>query len=243
MTVASEKALVCGTCSVKFTATNITNGIINNAIMSLCITTYIPPPHTASCSTEKPLCNHVEDAERGLAEVPGPFGPLHTPPHPALICVPTLRWPPPPPSREAAGRKELLCPSPQQDIQKSAAWTIALSFLFPKRDQPWGPSERAVITSSFVGNGINMAHGRALGQQWGLAGLSLVVMGWKNCSRLPSPSLLPGSRHWGGGRRRDQKMELAPSQSMEGWPAPLAPPSLAKQGSPGPETPEIALWE
>ena len=56
------------------------------------------------------------------------------------------------------------------------AWTIALSFLFPKRDQPRRPFEGAAITSSFVGNGISMAHSGASGRQWGLAAPMVMVM-------------------------------------------------------------------
>lgn len=90
---------------------------------------------------------------------------------------PTFGLPPPLPSPAAATPNNAWVPSSQQELQKSVARTIALSFLFPKRDQPWKPFERAVITSSFVGNGISVAHGGASGRQWGLAGASRLLDG------------------------------------------------------------------
>ena len=163
------------------------------------------------------------------------------------------------PSQQSSCRPKNFCvPSSQRELQKSVARTIALSFLLPKRDQPWKPSERAVITSSFVGNGISMAHGRAW--RWGLAARMVMVMAGKNCSGMLSPSTWPGSEHWrewvGGelgeavGRVcsvasdgcKERKMELAPSRCTEAW-LPLPALDSAHQRSLGPETPEIALSE
>ena len=180
-----------------------------------------------------------------------------------LLCCPTLRLSPPLPSRAAAGQKTSVSPSSQRELQKSVARTIALSFLFPKRDQLWKPSERAVITSSFVGNGISMAHGRAWRRGLAARMVMVMVMAGKNCSGMLSLSTWPGSEHcgvggrggegrWGGavGRERsmasdgckERKMELAPSRSTEAW-LPLPALDSAHQRSLGPEMPEISLRE
>lgn len=154
---------------------------------------------------------------------------------------PSHRLPPPPERRPAPNNFSV--PSSQRELQQSVAWTIALSFLFPKRDQLWRPFERAVITSSFVGNGISMAHGRALDSSAGLAGTAHDGDSGKNGSRLPSPSMLPSSTHQGkkGGWMQRPENGINPNPMRRGLAASPSPDSSTNQGSLNPETQETAL--
>lgn len=102
---------------------------------------------------------------------PGPLAHLTAPCHQAWLVLPHSACLRPFPAEGLRAPRNCCVPSPQRGLQKSVARTIALSFLFPKTDQPWRPFERAVITSSFVSNGISLTHGGA----WGRGG------NWQGC--------------------------------------------------------------
>lgn len=86
---------------------------------------------------------------------------------PQPTAAPTVRLPAPSQLRGCGPQITSVSPHPSRSLRSQWLGQLHFSLLFPKRDQPRRPFERAVITSSFVGNGISMAHGRA-SVQWGL---------------------------------------------------------------------------
>lgn len=159
----------------------------------------------------------------GLAKAAwAPSTPRRTPP-PAPACAPTLGLLRPFPAERLRAPSSCGAPSPQRGLQKSVARTIALSFLFPETDRPWRAFERAVITSSFVGNGISLTHGGA----WDRGGdrQGRIAPGCLAPAHCRAPQT---RRRWGAGapmpsiRCGDRKMKLAPSQCIEARPPPLS---------------------
>lgn len=75
-----------------------------------------------------------------------------------------------------------------------------------------------------------MAHGRASGSSGDWQALRA---SGKNCSRLPSPSLLPGSRHWGkkGGWMQGPENGISPIPMRRGLATSPSPDSSRNQGS------------